>query len=123
MGLDESSTGGFDIAPDAASGVVPIGHQATFHCRASEGFVISKWEVTPPTARPLSTNVAKQLELLHMLGIAFTFEMSMRESYLVINATNITDGSIVQCEVEESENRLTASKTPPVQTVFYGEFS
>ena len=121
MGLDESSTGGFDIAPDAASGVVPIGHQATFHCRASEGFTISKWEVT--TTRQLSTNVANQLELLHMLGIAFTFEMSMRESYLVINATNITDGNIVQCEVEESANRLNANKSLPVQTVFYGKFS
>ena len=58
-----------------------------------------------------------------MLGIAFTFEMSMRESYLVINATNTTDGSIVQCEVEEIENRLNADKSPVVQTVFYGEFS
>ena len=123
MGLDESSTGGFDIAPDAASGVVPIGHQATFHCRASEGFAFSKWEVTTPTLRTLSTNVLSQLELLHLLGISFTFEMSMRVSYLVINATNITGGSIVQCEVEESETRLTASKSPPVQTVFYGEFS
>ena len=122
MGLDESSTGGFDIAPDAASGIVPIGHQATFHCRASEGFVISKWEVTPPTIRTLATNVGGQLHLFHMLGIAFTFEMSMRESYLVINATNATDGSIVQCEVE-SETRLNADKSPPVQTVFYGEFS
>ena len=123
MGLDESSTGGFDIAPDAASGVVPIGHQATFHCRASEGFAISKWEVTPPTVRTLATNVGNQLELLHMLGISLTFEMSMREAYLVINATNATDGSIVECEVEESENRLTAIKSPAVQTVFYGEFS
>ena len=60
-----------------------------------------KWDVTPPTVRTLATNVVKQVQLLHMLGIAFTFEMSMRESYLVINATNITDGSIVQCEVEE----------------------
>ena len=123
MGLDESSTGGFDIAPDAASGVVPIGHQASFHCRPSEGFVIAKWEVTPPTVRTLHTNVVNQVELLHMLGIAFTFEMSMRESYLVINATNATDGSIVQCEAEESANRLNADKSPPVQTVFYGEFS
>ena len=123
MGLDESSIGGFDIAPDAASGVVPIGHQATFHCRASEGFVISKWDVTPPTVRPLSSNVVDQVELLHMLGISFTFEMSMTESYLVINATNATDGSIVQCEVEDSETRQTASKSPPVHTVFYGEFS
>ena len=123
MGLDESSTGGFDIAPDAASGVVPIGHQATFHCRATEGFVIYKWEVTPPTARTLSTNVVSQVQLLHMLGISFTFEMSMRESYLVINATNATDGSIVVCEVEESANRLNADKSPPVKTVFYGEFS
>ena len=123
LGLDESSTGGFDIAPDAASGVVPIGHQATFHCRASEGFVISKWEVTAPTVRTLSTNVANQLYLLHLLGISITFEMSMRVSYLVFNATNITDGSIVQCEVEDSETRLNARKSPPVQTVFYGEFS
>ena len=123
MGLDESSTGGFDIAPVAANGVVPIGHKATFHCRASEGFVISKWEVTPPTVRPLATSVVNQVDLLHMLGIAFTFEMSMRESYLVINATNATDGSIVQCGVEESETRLTASKSPVVQTVFYGKFS
>ena len=123
MGLDGSSTGGFDIEPDAASGVMPIGHQATFHCRASEGFVIYRWEVTPPTARPLSTAVVDQVELLHMLGIAFTFEMSMRESYLVINATNATDGSIVECEVEESANRLNADKSPPVQTVFYGKFS
>ena len=123
MDLDESSTGGFDIEPDAASGIVPIGHQATFHCRASEGFVISKWEVTAPTVRTLSTNVASQIELLHMLGIAFTFEMSMRESYLVINATNITDWNIVQCEVEERANRLNANKSLPVHTVFYGEFS
>ena len=123
MGLDESSTGGFDIEPDAASGVVPIGHQATFHCRASEGFVTSKWEVTPPTVRTLSTNVVSQLELLHMLGIAFTFEMSMRESHLVINATNATDGSTVQCEVEENANRLNANKSLPVHTVYYGEFS
>ena len=123
MGLDESSTGGFDIEPDAASGVVPIGHQATYHCRASEGFMISKWDVTPPTVRTLATNVVKQVQLLHMLGIAFTFEMSMRESYLVINATNITDGSIVQCEVEESENGLNSDRSPPVLTVFYGEFS
>ena len=121
MGLDESSTGGFDIAPDAASGVVPIGHQATFHCRASEGFVIYRWEVTPPTARTLSS--IDQVELLHMLGIAVTFEMSMRESYLVINATNATDGSIVECEVEESANILNADKSTPVQTVFYGKFS
>ena len=123
MGLDESSTGGFDTSPDAASGVVPIGHQATFHCRASEGFVTSKWEVNPPTVRTLSTNVGNQLELLHMLGITFTFEMSMRESYLVINATHTTDGSIVQCEVEESENRLNSNRSPAVQTVFYGKFS
>ena len=123
MGLDESSTGGFDIAPDAASGVVPIGHQATFHCRASEGFVTSKWEVTPPGVRTLSTNVVNYLDLLHMLGIAFTFELSMRESYLVINATNTTDGSTVQCEVEQSANRLNADKSPKVQTVFYGKFS
>ena len=123
MGLDVSSTGGFDIEPDAASGVVPIGHQATFHCRASEGFAIAKWEVTTPTIRTLSTNVANHLYLLHLLGISFTFEMSMRESYLVINATNITDGSRVQCEVEEGANRLNANKSPPVQTVFYGEFS
>ena len=123
MGLDESSTGGFDIAPDAASGVVPIGHQAKFHCRASEGFMIYKWDVTPPTMRTFSTNVANQIELLHMLGISFTFEMSLRESYLVINATKTTDGSIVQCEVEESANRLNANKSLPVQTVFYGKFS
>ena len=102
---------------------MPIGHQATFHCRASEGFVITKWEVTPPTARQLSTNVVNQVKLLHMLGISFTFEMSMRESYLVINATNTTDESIVLCEVEESETSLIASKSLPVQTVFYGEFS
>ena len=102
---------------------MPIGHQATFHCGASEGFVIYKWEVTPPTVRTLSANILSQTELLHMLGISFTFEMSMRESYLVINATNATDGSIVQCEVEESEARLIASKSPPVPTVFYGEFS
>ena len=101
---------------------MPIGHQATFHCRASDGFVISKWEVTTPTIRTLATNVINQVELLHMLGISFTFEKSMRESYLVINATNTTDGSIVQCEVE-SENRLNANKSLPVQTVFYGEFS
>ena len=61
MGLDESSTGGFDIEPDAASGVVPIGHQATFHCRASEGFVIAKWEVTLPGVRQLATNVVNHL--------------------------------------------------------------
>ena len=122
MGLDESSTDGFDIAPDAASGIVPIGHQATFHCRASDGFVISKWDVTPPTIRTLATNVANLLHMFHMLGISFTFELSMRESYLVINATNATDGSIVQCEVE-SANRLNANKSLPVQTVFYGEFS
>ena len=109
---------GFDIVPDSADGIVSIGEQATFHCKASEGFVIAKWDVTTPTTRTLSTNVLVHSNLLLSLGITFSISMSGRESNLTLNATSITNGSKIQCEVEQSANRLNARASPPVWTSF-----
>ena len=74
-----------------------------------------------PSSRKVSTILESHLVLLHMLGVTFSFSMSVRDSYLVINATTITNGSIVHCEVEDKENRLNANFSSPMTTILYSK--
>ena len=113
---------GFIIQPDPADGIAAIGQQAKFRCRASDGFKFSKWEVTIPEVRELSTSNNNHVNALRHFGVTFTSE-SERDSCLIFNATVMTSGTVVTCEVENISNFLLASKSSEVTTFFYGKLN
>ena len=111
----------FDLVPNPANRIAPIGHQTVFQCQAGLGYRFSKWDITVIGSREFSTNQASHVNGLRSLEVIFSTS-GERYSNLTMNATVSLNGSLIVCEVESSVNILLANRSSVVKTLFYGEF-
>ncbi len=111
--------GNFESEPQSASAIILFGQQAVLHCKAGQGFHISKWEVNNPT-REFSTNVPSDVNILRTLGITVN-SSSSNESSLIINATQANNGIRIRCDLLDTAT-LIGNQSSVITTQFYGMF-
>ncbi len=119
LSLIYNVAGNFESEPQSASAIIPFGQQAVLHCKAGQGFHISKWEVNNPT-REFSTTVPSDVNILRTLGITVN-SSSSNESSLIINATQQNNGIRIRCDLLDTA-MLIGNQSSVITTQFYGMF-